>query len=129
MNILLDTHIALWALYDSEKLKYADKQIISDVNNTVYFSLASAWEIEIKHSLGKLDVSSDAFIKDCESIGFVCLQISKGHILALQGLESPDESHKDPFDRLLIAQAESEAMRFLTYDNKIKGYYRSINII
>ena len=123
MNILIDTHIALWALYDDSKLTEFAVQYLIDSNNTIFYSLISAWEIEIKHSLGKLNVPSDAFIHDCESMGFKNISIRKEHLLGLKALPYPDNGHKDPFDRLLIATANIENMGFLTQDHKLQVYH------
>ena len=125
MNILIDTQIALWGLYNDKKLPESSSGLLRDLRNNIYVSLVSAWEIEIKHSLGKLDVSSDSFIRDSEAIGFCLLPVKKEHILALKALPYPDNGHKDPFDRLLIAQAESEGFSFLSEDSRILDYDRS----
>jgi PIN domain nuclease of toxin-antitoxin system len=122
MNILMDTHIALWSMYNDEKLSETSRKYISDIKNVVFVSLASAWEVEIKHSIGKLDVPSDVFLNDCEAMGFCLLPIRKEHITALKNIDAPTDGHKDPFDRLLLAQAESENFEFLTEDSKILGY-------
>ena len=122
MNILIDTHIALWSLYEDKKLSKKAKGLLLDSNNTIYYSLASAWEVEIKHSIGKLSVPADAFIEDCDSIGFLPLSIKKEHILGLKDLPLLPDGHKDPFDRLLLTQARSERMAFLTLDKKILAY-------
>lgn len=122
MIILLDTHIALWSLYDDSRLGDLARNYLIDNRNTVYYSLVSAWEIEIKHSLGKINVPSDIFIQDCDALGFTMLSIRKEHILALKDLPFPNNGHKDPFDRLLISQAEFESYYLLTQDNKILAY-------
>ena len=122
MNILIDTHIAIWSLYNDKKLSESSFGLLRDLRNNIYVSLVSAWEIEIKNSLGKLDVPSDSFIRDCEAMGFCLLPVKKEHILALKTLPYLDNGHKDPFDRLLIAQAESEGFSFLSEDSKILDY-------
>lgn len=128
MNVLLDTHIALWSLYDSGKLTETEKELLSDIDNTVYYSIASAWEIEIKHSAGKIGLTSGDFIKDCESIGYICINIAKNHIFGLRKI-STSPYHKDPFDRLLLAQAETENISFLTHDDKILSNYDNTCIL
>lgn len=122
MNILIDTHIALWSLYDDSKLSSFARNFLLDINNNIWYSLASAWEIEIKNSLGKINVDSGSFIRDCDSIGFCLLPIRKEHIIALKDLPYPESGHKDPFDRLLITQANIESMHFLTQDSRILDY-------
>ena len=116
MKVLIDTHIALWGLYDSDRLSSSSSRILADPVNEVFVSIASAWEIEIKHSIGKLDVPSEDFISDCKAMGFNLLSISEKHISALCKLEI---RHKDPFDRMLLAQSISEGMSFLTEDSKL----------
>ena len=122
MKVLIDTHIALWGLYDSEMLSCLSSRILADPVNEVFVSLASAWEIEIKHSIGKLDVPSEDFISDCKAMGFNILSISEKHISALCRLEKTEKGHKDPFDRMLLAQSVSEGMCFLTEDSKLLEY-------
>ena len=119
MKVLIDTHIALWGLYDLDMLNPPASRILADPVNEVYVSLASAWEIEIKHSIGKLEVASEVFISDCKAMGFNLLSITEKHISALCRLE---KKHKDPFDRMLLAQSVSEGMEFLTEDSKILEY-------
>ena len=122
MRVLIDTHIALWSLYDSDMLDSPSSRILADPGNEVYVSLASAWEIEIKHSIGKLDVSSEDFISDCKAMGFNLLSINEKHITTLSFLEKTNNGHKDPFDRMLLSQSVFEGMMFLTEDSKILDY-------
>ena len=128
MRVLLDTHIALWCMYRQKKLSCSSVRIMTDSKNEFYVSLASAWEIEIKHSIGKLEESSETFISDCKEMGFNFLPISEKHITALSRLEKPINGHKDPFDRMLLAQSVSEGLYFLTEDSKLLEY-RLANII
>lgn len=128
MKVLIDTHIALWSIYDSEMLSSVSAKILSDPFNEIFVSLASAWEIEIKHSIGKLEVPSEGFISDCREMGFNLLPINEKHITALSRLEKSGNGHKDPFDRMLLAQSVSEGMCFLTEDSKLLEY-SSENII
>ncbi len=128
MNILLDTHVALWSLYDAKKLNNAEKELLSDNDNTVYYSIASAWEIEIKNSAGKIELTSEDFIRDCESIGYICINIAKNHIFGLKKIDL-NPYHKDPFDRLLLSQAETENISFLTRDEKILMNYDNACIL
>ena len=128
MRVLLDTHIALWCMYRQKKLSCSSVRIMTDSKNEFYVSLASAWEIEIKHSIGKLEESSETFISDCKEMGFNLLPISEKHITALSRLEKPINGHKDPFDRMLLAQSISEGLYFLTEDSKLLEY-RLANII
>ena len=122
MRVLLDTHIALWCMYRQKKLSCSSVRIMTDSKNEFFVSLASAWEIEIKHSIGKMEESSEVFLSDCKAMGFNLLPISEKHLSALGRLEKPENGHKDPFDRMLIAQAVSEGLFFLTEDSKLLEY-------
>ena len=121
MNILIDTHIALWAMYAPERLSEDSAGYLTYKANTIYCSLVSAWEVEIKNSIGKLDVLSAEFVRDAESMGFRILPIECSHILGLVNVEIIN-GHKDPFDRLLVSQAMVERCMFLSEDRKILQY-------
>jgi len=117
-RLLLDTHVLLWWLSDDPQLGQATRQAISDPRNQVFISAASAWEISIKKSLGKLSAPDDMdSIVDDE--GFEPLPISFFH--GEQAGMLPGH-HKDPFDRMLIAQAQSEGLVLVTSDEKIANY-------
>ena len=115
---LLDTHVLLWWLSDDPQLGQTTRQVIADPRNDVYISAASTWEISIKRSLGKLSAPGDMDnIIDDE--GFDKLPITLFH--GDQAGMLP-EHHKDPFDRMLIAQAQSEGLVIVTNDEKIIRY-------
>ena len=122
MKVLIDTHIALRSMYEPSRLSPLSVEILSDSKNDFFVSLASAWEVEIKHGIGKLEVSSGGFVDDCKAMGFNLLPINEKHVTTLNLLEKADNGHKDPFDRMLLAQSVSEGMRFLTEDSKILEY-------
>ena len=117
-RLLLDTHVLLWWLSDDSQLGEASRQAISNPRNQVYVSAASTWEISIKKSTGKLSAPEDmdAIV---ENEGFDKLPISLFH--GEQAGLLP-EHHKDPFDRMLIAQAQSEGLVIVTADEKIVQY-------
>ncbi len=121
MSFLLDTHTLLWAILDDNKLSGTAKRYITDVQNVCYFSIASLWEITIKHSLGALDLKMP--LRECFDIitdtGFIELPITRQHLLKLQNLPN---HHKDPFDRILIAQAIYEKLAIITKDGIIPKY-------
>lgn len=121
MRILLDTHIILWAVTDSPKLPDAARNMIQDAGNQIYFSSASIWETAIKHSMApeQLPVSSRKLLQYARESGYVELPITAEHAVAAELLPPV---HKDPFDRILAAQAASEPMRLLTHD-RILGQY------
>lgn len=132
MKILLDTHIALWAIADSEKLSKEVTQMLEAEKNRIYYSIASVWEVAIKHKIKpeQMPISEETFWGLCEDTGFELLPIEAAHIFAVKTLKRPADApkHNDPFDRLLLAQAKSENMNLLTHDSLIP-YYREKCVI
>ena len=126
MNILLDTHIAIWALNDSKELSEKARDIILDPNNNIYYSAVSVWEVMLKHSRRPNDIpfNEKDFSDNCKEAGFHSLNIMEKHILSINTLSRPDSTkeHNDPFDRLLIAQAKVENFSLLTHDELINEY-------
>ena len=126
MKCLLDTHIVLWAITKSECLTKEMRSILEDVKNTIYYSPVSVWEVAIKHKLHpeKMPVSEEDFVSYCSQIGFVELPICNAHIFAIKRLERRPGSpnHQDPFDRLLISQAKTEQLIFITHDTLLSDY-------
>ena len=126
MNLLLDTHIALWALDDAPQLSEKARELIMDPNNTIYYSTVSVWEVMLKHARRPDEIPFDErdFSECCQSAGFISLGLADKHILAVSTLSRPDnvKEHNDPFDRLLIAQAQVENLSFLTQDELIPDY-------
>jgi PIN domain nuclease of toxin-antitoxin system len=118
MNLLLDTHVLLWWLDDPGQLSEAAVAAIRDGANVVCVSAATAWEIVIKKALGKLDAPDnlDEVLHECR---FTPLPISVAHALAVRSLPL---HHRDPFDRMLVAQAHSEGMTVVTRDPKVLQY-------
>ena len=125
MRILLDTHILIWALYDTSRLKDELKELIKDEANEICYSVVTLWEIEIKHLKHPEDfefTSSDIHY-DAHAAGYYSIDLDPLHIYALGSLEDEGKScHKDPFDRILIAQAKSEGMLFVTHDKRLLAY-------
>ena len=116
MRLLLDTHVFLWSAADPDQLSRAAREAIEDTTNDVLVSAASAWEITVKVALGKLAVPGDPaswFPARVGSLGFHALDITAAHALAVGGLPS---LHRDPFDRIMIAQAQIEGLAFVTRD-------------
>ena len=120
MRVLLDTHIALWAVVGSKRLAPRARQLILAADN-VFVSVASLWEIAIKHGLGRGDVpiSSAQALQAFVDAGYELLEIRPEHGLAVEGLAA---THGDPFDRMLIAQAQLESIPILTTDPAITRY-------
>jgi len=122
MNLLLDTQVLLWLDSNQAKLSAAAKQACSDANNTLWLSAASAWEMQIKIALGKLRLrrSLAETIASHQTVnGLQILPVQLAHALALENLPL---HHKDPFDRLLIAQASHEDWGIISADPEFRAY-------
>ena len=117
MNLLLDTHVLLWWLNGS-KLTDEAHQAIADPGNMGYVSAASVWEISIKQAIGKLEIDAD-LLEAIDDEAFVELPITMAHGLAAGQLP---RHHQDPFDRMLIAQAQCERMSVVTRDDRFAVY-------
>lgn len=126
MRLLLDTHIALWAIADSSKLNEKLIKMIQDTDNEVFYSIVSVWEIAIKHAINPMNmpISEEEFVDLCEQVGFQRLDIQPKHIYTIKTLHRDEEEkrHNDPFDRLLISQAKADGYIFVTHDELIPGY-------
>jgi len=123
MNVLLDTHTLLWWLDDNPTLSREACNIISDGKNVVFMSAASIWEIRIKESIGKIDIPLN-FKEILEKQPFEVLSITSEHAHAIKELPL---IHRDPFDRMLIAQGKIEKLAIITRDSFFSEY--NINVI
>ena len=119
MNLLLDTHAFLWAVDNNPNLSPAAREAIIDGHNIVYVSAASAWEISIKRAIGKLKMPQSDYLEELRLHRFTPLSITTAHALAVENLP---RHHKDPFDRMLIAQAREERLALVTHDQRISAY-------
>ena len=121
MNLLLDTHAALWAITDSPRLAKKARDLIESPRSTVWISAATVWEIAIKHGLGRGDmpISGQAALGYFQESGYRFLAIEPEHAAAVEELQA---HHADPFDRILVAQALVEPMRLLTHDPIVARY-------
>lgn len=121
MKYLLDTHILLWATTNHPKLSSIAKEIILDESNELYFSTASIWEIAIKVNLGKLHlpVNTPIFRRTLLENNYLELEINSYHAMATEQLPL---LHQDPFDRILLAQAQHEGFFLLSADSKVQAY-------
>jgi PIN domain nuclease of toxin-antitoxin system len=122
MNYLLDTSIFIWSLGPADRLNREARELIEETSEHLFFSAASAWEISIKHALGKLRLPELASIyvpKRIQARGMRLLPILNHH--ALMAGELPMH-YLDPFDRMLIAQAKSEGLTLMTADRSFKSY-------
>jgi PIN domain nuclease of toxin-antitoxin system len=121
MKLLLDTHILLWTAGGSEELSSKAKALIEDPANQLYFSAASLWEISIKNKLGRVDFKVDLPVlrRGLLDNGFEEIAINSLHAIAVDAL--PD-IHKDPFDRILLAQTAVEGITLMTADSVVAQY-------
>ena len=128
MNVLLDTQIVLWVLENNSKLPKAARSILNDLENRLYVSSISIWEMVIKHAIGKLPLPvpvarlSDAINR----AGFAHLEFHSSHAAHVATLPL---IHHDPFDRALLAQAFIEPMHLLTHDQMLSRYGGTVMLI
>jgi PIN domain nuclease of toxin-antitoxin system len=125
MKLLLDTHLVLWAMQDSKRLSTAARKQIRAAEAS-YVSAASLWEIAIKASLGKLSVDSELLEQQLDAAGFQPLPITWEHTVQVRKLPM---HHRDPFDRMLVAQAVSEPLRLLTHDEGLRVYCDLVTVV
>ena len=118
MNLLLDTHVVLWWLADDPSLDDAVRRAISDPENTVFLSAVVVWEMRIKQMIGKLDLPPE-FAEVLADQDFVELPVTVAHAHAVADLPP---IHRDPFDRLLVAQAKVEGLTLVTRDPALAEY-------
>lgn len=125
MNLLLDTHVALWAITDSPKLNQQARDLLQSPNASLWVSAASVWEISIKHALGKggMPISGEEALAYFRDSGYGLLAIEAEHAVAVEALPL---HHQDPFDRILVAQALVEPMRLITHDATVALYSDTI---
>ncbi len=126
MRVLLDTHAFIWWVIDDSQLSNAARECIANPDNDVFLSVASAWEIVIKVNIGKLILPEPPLVyipSRLSSNQFESLPIQLNHVLQVAALPN---HHRDPFDRILVAQSQVEQMPILTIDNLIAQYSVSI---
>lgn len=121
MKFLLDTHVLLWAAGEPSRLSASARRLLNDANNELLFSAASLWEVAIKRGLGRKDFSVDARLlrRGLLDNGYEELPILSEHVVEIESLPA---IHKDPFDRLLVAQATVEGITLLTLDSVVARY-------
>ena len=128
MRQLLDTHLLLWAASEPERLSAAAREILTDEDSQLLFSVASIWEVVIKASLGRTDFDVDPhlFRRGLLESGFVELPITGPHVTAVADLPP---THRDPFDRILLAQARTEGLILVTGDAALARYPGNIEVV
>lgn len=127
MKILLDTHVLIWLHTGDERLSKKAIEMLSDINNIIYYSTASIWESEIKHGLHPevFSISGEELEHLSNLADLRNIQIESAHVLGINKLaysKSAKKEHKDPFDKLLISQAKCEGMFLMTHDKLIGNY-------
>jgi PIN domain nuclease of toxin-antitoxin system len=131
MRLLLDTHIALWAIADHPNLSAKARRLIDDPDNHIVVSSATIWEVAIKHALGRggpndMPISGQEALGYFRDAGFELLDISPAHTVAIETLAP---LHADPFDRMLVAQAMAVPLRLLTHDQRVAAYSDSVILV
>ncbi len=127
MRVLLDTHVLIWAVIDPDRLSVASRKEIAHSDNEVLFSASSIWEIGIKHALGRADfrLPPEAVLAAAVETGFRELPITADVALTVKSLP---HHHRDPFDRLLVAQALAEPAILLTADRQLLAYSELVRL-
>ena len=128
MKLLLDTHVALWAVSDDPRLTPKARELIATQRNLIWVSAVSIWEIAIKHGLGRGDmpISGSEALEYFRQSGYRMLPVSPEHAAAVEALPA---HHQDPFDRLLVAQSLTEPLRLLTHDTTVARYSDTVILI
>ena len=119
MNLLLDTHVFLWWVVEPSRLSDEARAEIADTGALVHVSAVSAWEISIKRALGRIELRDEEFAYGMRENGFTELPVTAEHGLAAGALPL---LHRDPFDRMLVAQARCEKLTLVTRDREIFAY-------
>lgn len=130
MNLLLDTHIAIWAVVDDPRLSKAARDLILDPAAQLHVSMVSLWEIAIKYALQRgadpMPVSAAQALGHFQASGFMLVPVTTPHIFTLESLPRHTE---DLFDRLLIATAQAEPYRLLTSDTRLGAYGSMVTLV
>jgi PIN domain nuclease of toxin-antitoxin system len=127
MSLLLDTQIALWWQAGARRLSRGARAALESERGELWVSRGSLWEVAIKVSAGKLPIDVTVFAAQVEQFGFRWLDIRTAHLLEIAGM--PLEDHRDPFDRLLVAQARVESLTLLTADRKLARYGAFVQVV
>lgn len=128
MRLLLDTQLALWWLIRSQRVPDEARRLIEHSAESVAISRVSLWEMAIKISIGKLHIDLPRFIEQAEVTGFEWLDLKTEHILTVSKLPLYDD-HRDPFDRLLVAQSLSEPLLLVTADGKLARHGPTVRVV
>jgi PIN domain nuclease of toxin-antitoxin system len=128
VNLLLDTHLLLWAAARDDMMSPEADHLVKDPENRLWFSAASIWEVAIKRALGRADFRTEAATLRAGLLanGYEELPIEGRHVVAVAALPP---LHGDPFDRLLVAQAQAEALGLVTADRRLAAYGASVRLV
>ena len=131
MNLLLDTHIAIWAVEDNPRLSARARSLILDPAANLFVSVVNLWEIAIKHALGRagaqaMPISAADARRFFHGSGYAEVPVKAEHVLAVETLAP---HHNDPFDRLLVAIALSEPFRLVTHDERLAAYSDTVLVV
>ena len=128
MRVLVDTHLLLWAVASSRRLPAEARSLILDTANEVFYSAASVWEVAIKSGLRRRDFRANpaALVRALARSGFAELPVTAVHAARVATLPAV---HRDPFDRLLVAQSLAEPMTLLTNDGVLRGYGPLVQLV
>jgi PIN domain nuclease of toxin-antitoxin system len=128
MRVLLDTHLLLWSVASSRRLPKEARALILDAANEVFYSAASVWEVAIRSALRRRDFKADpaVLVRALAQSGFSELPVTAAHAARVAGLPP---LHRDPFDRMLVAQSLAEPMTLLTNDSVLLGYGPLIHLV
>ena len=123
-EFLLDTHIIIWSILGDKRVNSKIESIMYNPSNTIYYSVASMWEVQIKYGIKKMPISGIEFMHYCEQAGYHKLPIDDSHIIELANLQREEGAvaHNDPFDRILLSQAKAEGFSFVTHDPLFRAY-------
>jgi len=125
VKLLIDSHVLLWAAVDDPRLVGAQRAAFVDPENDLLVSAATLWELGIKYAIGKLPLPvapRDFFAREIADRGYVVLDVKRTHAERAAELPYPDPKHRDPFDRMLIAQALAEGIPLLSADHRLLAY-------
>jgi len=128
LRLLLDTQIAVWWQIESRSVPAAARELVMQTEGPVFLSRASLWELAVKASLGRLKLDLAQFCRRVVEDGFEWLDITQEHLLSVAGLPLHDD-HKDPFDRLLVAQSLTEPLILVTADGKLGRYGSTVRVV
>lgn len=128
MAYLLDTHLVLWASFEPQRLSSKARKLLESRKESIAFSLATIWEVAIKTSLKRADFSVDpaSLHEGLLGAGFVELALQPRHLFRVAALPWV---HRDPFDRLLVAQAIEEGLTLLSVDAALEGYGKAVKVV